>query len=535
MTDSAQPRPPGRVSLVGAGPGSPGLLTIRGAQCLREAEVVLYDHLANLQLLDYLPAGAERIFAGKSVGKCALPQDAINSLLVEKSRQGLRVVRLKGGDPYVFGRGAEEAEYLARNGIAFEIVPGVTAGVGVTSFAGIPITHRDAASAVAFITGHDDPEADSTRLDWPALAQFPGTLVVYMGVTRLAAVCRTLIREGKASHTPAALVESGTLPRQRTVVGTLADLADRVAQAGLRPPSLLVVGEVVSRRPSLNWFESLPLFGQRIVVTRPLQESRVSALELEALGAEVIIAPMIEVKPLIDNSELDSTIAKIYTYNWLVFTSMNGVRAFMDRLFASGRDARALGGIKIATIGPATTLALGDYHLKSDLVATTFRSEGLVAALREEVRGRRVLLARADRGRTVLADALVGIAEVDHVTVYRSVDAESLPDGVTDRILAGQVDWITLTSSAITERLHQLLPTEAQALIGTKVKLASLSPLTTAAANRLGWQVVAEPAEATWDALMQSIVHELASFSAKDAEGEKAYEDFGTQSGVNAE
>src|SRR5579864_539624 len=259
----------GIVYLVGAGPGDPGLITRRGHEVLLRAEVVVYDHLVNPRLLDLAPAGVTRIFAGKKAGHSVLPQEEINALLVAHARAGRRVVRLKGGDPFVFGRGAEEAEYLNSRGVRFQVVPGVTAGVGVTTYAGLPITHREAASAVAFVTGHDDPEACPSRLDWSALARFPGTLVVYMGVTRLRSLCRVLIREGMNAATPAALVQSGTTARQRTVVASLDELPDLVAEACLGPPALLVIGEVVSRRAALSWFEHLPLFGQRIVVTRP--------------------------------------------------------------------------------------------------------------------------------------------------------------------------------------------------------------------------------------------------------------------------
>jgi len=264
---------------VGAGPGDPGLLTRRGAEVLGRADVVVYDHLASPRLLDLAPPGALRVCAGKSIGHMTLAQKAINALLVEHALAGRCVVRLKGGDPFVFGRGAEEAEYLRAAGVPFQVVPGVTAGVGVTAYAGLPVTHRDVASAVAFVTGHNDPEASDAhhRLDWEALARFPGTLVVYMGVTRLPSLCRTLIRLGKPASTPAALVEAGTIARQRTVVGTLADLPERVAEAKLGPPALLVVGGIVDRRPSVRWFEELPLFGQRIVVTRPAGEAEHAA------------------------------------------------------------------------------------------------------------------------------------------------------------------------------------------------------------------------------------------------------------------
>lgn len=417
------------------------------------------------------------------------------------------MVRLKGGDPYVFGRGAEEVEHLRASGIPFQVVPGVTAGVGVTSYAGIPVTHRDSASAVAFVTGHGDPEASAAggSLDWEALARFPGTLVVYMGVTHLASLCRTLVRKGKPPTTPAALIESGTLARQRTVSGTLADLAERVAEAGLGPPALLVIGDVVARRQAGAWFEELPLFGQRIVMTRPIEEHDQSARALEALGAEVLSAPTVAILPLEDFGPLDRAIARLREFDWLVFTSSNGVRAFLDRLESLGDDLRALGHLKLAAIGPVTAQALARYRLRADVVPESFRSEALATALADHVAGGRVLLARADRGRTVLKDSLEQVAEVEQVAVYRNTDVENLPPAVLSRIEEGTVDWITLTSSAIARRLHALLPESARRGIGHSIRLASLSPVTTETASELGWPVSVEAKEYNWEGLVQSL------------------------------
>ncbi len=498
----------GIVYLVGSGPGDPGLLTRRGAEVLAKADVVVYDHLASPRLLDLAPSGALRICAGKSIGHCTLSQSEINRALAEHAHAGRTVVRLKGGDPYVFGRGAEEAEYLRGEGIDFEVVPGVTAGVGVTAYAGIPVTHRDTASAVAFVTGHHDPESAEghSRLDWEALARFPGTLVVYMGVTRLEALCRTLMRYGKRPETPAALIQSGTLTQQRTIAATLADLPLKVAEAGLGPPALLVVGEVVLRRPGLSWFEHRALFGQRILVTRPIDESDRSATSLEALGAEVVTAPTVTIGPPDDLGPLDRALDRLGTFDWLVFTSGNGVRFFFERLDARGFDLRALGHLKLAAIGPATAEALARFRLKADVVPDEYRSEALAEALIARASGRRVLLARADRGRTILKDELARVADVEQVAVYRNADAAALPDTVVDRIAEGSIDWITLTSSAITERLHALLPEPARRRIGVTIRLASLSPVTTATAHRLGWPVAAEARVYTWDGLVQAIV-----------------------------
>jgi uroporphyrinogen III methyltransferase/synthase len=505
--------PPGKVYLVGAGPGDPGLLTRRGEALLARAEVVVYDHLASARLLDLAPAEALRLCAGKSVGHCTLTQERIHQVLIEHARAGRTVVRLKGGDPLVFGRGAEEAACLKAAGIPFEIVPGVTAGVGVTAYAGIPVTHRAAASAVAYVTGHNDPESDAhgSRLDWSALAHFPGTLVVYMGVTHLAAICRTLIRHGKPGDTPAALIESGTLAAQRTQVATLETLPEAARRAGVRPPALLVVGAVVALREELAWYEHLPLFGQRIVVTRPAGESGRAAAALEALGAEVLVAPTVEIRPITDPRPLDEAIEHLADYDWLVFTSSNGVRSFLDRLGRRGRDLRALGHLRLAAIGPTTAAALAEFRLRADLVPESYRSEGLAEALGDAAKGRRILLARADRGRTLLRDELQHRAEVHQVAVYHNADAPALPDSVVARLLEGSVDWITLTSSAIAARLHDLLPEAACRLIGREVRLASLSPVTSETAARLGWEVAVEAAEATWEGLVRSLVERVVS------------------------
>jgi uroporphyrinogen III methyltransferase / synthase len=496
---------PGIVELVGAGPGDPGLITRRGAHALSLAQVVVYDHLVHPRLLDLAPRSALRIFAGKQAGRCVLKQPEINDLLVLHARQGKRVVRLKGGDPYVFGRGAEEAEHLRRSGIPFRVVPGVTAAVGVTSYAGVPITHRDSASAVAFVTGHDESGSAPSRLDWSAIARFPGTIVVYMGVGRLKSLCERLIHEGKAASTPAALIQHGTLACQRFVEAPLSDLAAKVALAGLGPPGLLVVGDVVSHRPLLDWYEQLPLFGQRIVVTRPADEADRSAVELEALGAEVLLAPMVEIRPLDDYRVLDETLQRLGEFDWLVFTSPNGVRHLVQRLECLGRDLRALGHLRLAAIGPATAETLAQLHLKADVVPDSYRSEALAAALAPRVSGHRVLLARADRGRTILKDDLDPIAHVEQVAVYRNVDTESLPEDILRRIVEGSIDWITLTSSAITERLHGLLPMDVRSTIAATAQLVSLSPVTTQTAAQLGWQVSVEADVYTWEGLVASL------------------------------
>jgi uroporphyrinogen III methyltransferase/synthase len=484
---------------------------------MSRADVVVYDHLASARLLDLTRPETIRICAGKASGHCTLNQDEINQILLEHASAGRLVVRLKGGDPLVFGRGAEEAEFLFHHGIPFEIVPGVTAGVGATAFAGIPVTHRGAASGVAFVTGHADPEgerparAGQPRLDWPALARFPGTLVVYMGVTHLAAICRTLIKHGKPAGTAAAVIESGTLASQRVVQGTLETIAGEVRRAVVRPPALLVIGTVVERRSELAWFESLPLFGQRIVVTRPIVEAEHSASLLESLGAEVLLAPTVEILPVADPGPLDHAIQDLRNFDWLVFTSSNGVRFFVERMLERGQDVRALGHLKIAAIGPGTAHALARYHLLADLVPDTFRSEALAEALASRASGCRILLARADRGRALLKEELAKVALVDQVAVYRNADSESLPEAVVERMATGTIDWIMLTSSAITARLHALLPEAARARLGRDTRLASLSPVTSATVNQLGWTVAVEASTYTWEGLVEALLQHVAA------------------------
>jgi uroporphyrinogen III methyltransferase / synthase len=503
---------PGTVYLVGSGPGDPGLLTRRGETVLSRADVVVYDHLASSRLLDLAPVAALKICAGKSIGHCTLTQSEINELLIEHSRAGRNVVRLKGGDPLVFGRGAEEALCLRAAGIPFEIVPGVTAGLGVTAYAGIAVTHRARASAVAFVTGHGDPEveSESSSLDWAALAHFPGTIIVYMGVTHLASICRTLIRHGKPRDTPACVIQSGTLAAQRTDMGTLETIAQIATEGGIIPPALLVVGLVVALRNELAWFERRPLFGQRIIVTRPRQEAGPAAAALEILGAEVLLAPTIEVRPLDDPRLLDAAIDRLTDYDWLVFTSANGVRFLVERLESRGRDLRALGHLRLAAIGPATAGALASFHLSADIVPESYRSESLAAALADSARGRRILLARADRGRAVLKQTLERVAQVDEVAVYQNLDVESLPEHVIERITLAAVDWVTVTSSAITTRLHGLLPESARNRVGRDIRLASLSPVTSETAVALGWNVAVEAAEFTWEGLISALVEKVA-------------------------
>jgi uroporphyrinogen III methyltransferase / synthase len=498
----------GKVYLVGAGPGDPGLLTRRGAAVLADADVVVYDHLASPRLLELAPAHALKVSAGKSVGHLMMSQNQINELLIDQARAGRKVVRLKGGDPLLFGRGAEEARHLREAGIAFEIIPGVTAGIGATAYAGIPITLRGVASAVAFVTGHDVPDNPTHpgALDWSKLAIFPGTLVIYMGVTHLERICQSLMNHGKDPQTPAAVIEAGTTPAQRTLTTTLESISTLAATARICPPALLVIGPVVQARESINWFETLPLFGQTIVVTRPIDEAERIAPNLEAMGAEVLIAPAVEVAPIQDSGPLDRAIEHLSDYDWLVFTSAHGVKFFMQRLKERTRDLRALGHVMLAAIGPTTARALEAYHLRADVIPDAYRSEALAAALQPLTRNQRVLLARADRGRTILKDELEKSAHVDQIPVYQNRDIASLDPEILARIECGTVSWITVTSSAIATRFHQLLTDRARSLVGRQIRVVSLSPVTSETLRGLGWNIAAEANPYNWEGLVDALV-----------------------------
>jgi uroporphyrinogen III methyltransferase/synthase len=406
-----------QVFLVGAGPGHPGLLTLRAVECLAQADVVLYDKLVPPRLLDHAPATAERICVSQLPGCHPDHSPHIHHTLIAAARQGRRVVRLKGGDPLLFGRGGEEAEALRQAGIAYEIVPGVTAALGAAACAGIPLTHRAHASAVALITGHENPTKASTSLDWAALARFPGTLAIYMGIARLPLIARVLVEHGKDPNTPAAVIQWSTTGNPRTVDAPLNAIAEAVQAAGMAAPAVILIGSVVSLRAQLAWFEERPLFGKRILVTRPKRQAGDLVQRLEHLGAVPFVLPAVEIREPADWSAADRALASLGQYHWLVFTSANGVHALVRRLRQTGRDLRALGSLQLAVIGPATAEALRGYYLEPDLTPAESCSESLAAALKERVAGQRILLARADRGRDLLRQDLAAVATVVEVAV----------------------------------------------------------------------------------------------------------------------
>src|SRR5207253_2576574 len=390
-----------QVFLVGAGPGHPGLLTLRAVECLAQADLVVYDRLVPPRLLDHAPADAERLCVADLPGGHAERYPHVQNVLIEAARAGKRVVRLKGGDPFLFGRGGEEAEALRQAGIAFEVVPGVTAALAAGAFAGIPLTQRSHASAVALVTGHEDPDKPENGIDWAALARFPGTLAIYMGVTRLGPIVQALLENGKAPDTPAAVIRWAATGAQETVESSLADLPKTVAEEGLKPPAVVIIGSVVRLRAQLAWFEQRPLFGKHVLITRPRAQAAELAVRLEQEGAVTHIEPVIDIKEPADWGPVERALQNLARFNWLVFTSANGVQAFLGRLKHVGLDLRALGKSKLAAIGPGTAEALRAFHLKPDLVPLEYRSESLALALKEPARGQRVLLVRADRGREV--------------------------------------------------------------------------------------------------------------------------------------
>jgi uroporphyrinogen III methyltransferase/synthase len=496
-----------RVYLVGAGPGDPGLLTLRAVECLGRADLVLYDRLVPISLLDFAPSGARRVCVNDLA--CHHPERVplIHRAMIDAARQGQCVVRLKGGDPFVFGRGGEEAEALHQAGITYEIVPGVTAALGAAACAGIPLTHRDHASAVALVTGHEQPDKDESALDFTALARFPGTLVFYMGVSRLSQVVQALIDHGKDADTPAAAIARATTAAQQTLTAPLHTLPRAVEEAGIRPPALVFVGSVVTFRDDLAWFESRPLFGQRVLVTRPRHQAGSLARRLEELGAEAILLPAVEVREPADWAPVDRALADLSRFDWLVFTSANGVHFFVKRLRQTGRDLRALGSLSLAAIGPATADALRGYHLEPDLVPPEYRSESLASALREKVAGKRVLLARADRGRELLREELAAVAEVEQVAVYSQIDALTEGTEGLERLRRGEVDCVTLTSSNIARALLRSLdPDTRTRILEGKVRLVSISPVTSVAIRELGFPVAAEASEYVTEGVVKALL-----------------------------
>jgi uroporphyrinogen III methyltransferase/synthase len=505
----------GKVYLVGAGPGDPGLLTIKAKACLEKADVVIYDYLANEAFLDHADEKAELIYVGKRGGDHTLSQEEINKLIVDKAQQGQVIVRLKGGDPFIFGRGGEEAEELVKAGVPFEIVPGVTSAIAVPAYAGIPLTHRDYTSTVAFITGHEDPTKETSSIDWEKLGTGVGTLVFLMGVGNLQRIAESLVKHGRSPDTPVALIHRGTVPAQKTVVGTLQDIAERAQKEGMKPPAIIVVGDIVSLREELNWFETKPLFGKRIVVTRAREQASDFLARLNELGAACIQFPTIQVVPPKSWDPLDRAIMCLERYQWLLFTSVNGVKYFFERLEHLGMDMRELKDMKVGAIGPKTAEAVYKKGIRPDLVPDEYRAEAIVDAFRKwDVKGIKILLPRAAKARQVLPVELVKMgASVDEIPAYQTVQPDHDKGRVKGMLEKGEIDMVTFTSSSTVTNFCEMFSEERQHLKTwmAKVAVACIGPITAQTAEEQGLSVSLIPEEYTIEALTSAIIQYFAS------------------------
>lgn len=497
----------GIVFLVGAGPGDPSLITCKALDCIRKADLIVYDHLIGPRLLRHAKENAEKIYVGKVAGEHTLPQGEINRLTAEAAAEGKIVCRLKGGDPFIFGRGGEEAEYLAGKGIPFEVVPGVTSAIAAPAYAGIPLTHRKVASSVAFITGNEDPTKPSSTIAWNKISTGADTLVFVMGVGDLPKIAGKLIEQGRDPETPVAIIEWGTLSRQRCVEGSLSAIAAIAEKKKVKPPAIIVMGEVVKLRERLAWFEKKPLFGRRVLVTRAERQAGSTVRMIEELGGEAIEFPTIRVEPPENFAEVDAAIASLSSYDWVVFTSVNGVEAFLSRMFDLGRDVRCLGGVRICSIGPRTTEALKKWHLVPDLQPEDFSSAGIMEAFRRvgDLVGKRVLLARSDLADKTLPSGLVSLgARVKEIVCYRTVKAD--PDPVAIKMLLdGEIDAVTFTSASTARNFAAVLGDDLEK-IPASVAFASIGPVTAAAARKAGLTVHVEAAQHTIPHLIASLI-----------------------------
>jgi uroporphyrinogen III methyltransferase/synthase len=478
----------GKVYIIGAGPGDPDLITVKGLRCIREADVLIYDHLVSEELLSHGRDSIRLIYAGKQGGDHTLSQDEINRRLVEEAGQGKIVARLKGGDPFIFGRGGEEAEVLAKAGIPFEIVSGVSSAVAAPSYAGIPLTHRGYTSTVAFVTGHEDPAKEKSDIDWGALCGI-GTLVFLMGVKNLPKIVAGLTAHGKDPGTPAALIRWGTTSHQETLTGTLENIAQRAEENKFLPPAVFVVGRVVDLRESLVWFENKPLFGKGVVITRPEAQAGEMRELLWRHGARAIAFPTIDIVPPENWQALDEALKCLESYRWIIFTSANGVRFFFRRLRETGRDLRDLKGIRICTIGPATAATIEGMGIRVDLVPDSYISEGVVRAFeKHDLKGCRILLPRAETARDVIPEGLAGLgAAVDVVTVYRTVASDRKQEDLAPLLAAGEVDVITFTSPSTVTHFMQIMGRDFAP--PPQVRIACIGPVTAAAVKKAGLPV----------------------------------------------
>ena len=502
----------GKVYLVGAGPGDPGLITVRGKSLLEKAEVVIYDYLASKKLLKHAPSTAELIYVGKKGGVChAHTQDEINQMLIDHAQAGKFVVRLKGGDPFIFGRGGEEIEKLHGAGVAFEIVPGVTSATAAATYAGIPITHRGYTASVAFLTGHEDPNKETSSIDWSKLATGVGTLVVYMGIKNLPIIVENLIKHGCDPKTPVAVVRWASTPEQRSVVGTLDTITEIVKTAGIKPPSLISVGEVVKLRDIIDWYEKRPLFGKKIIVTRTREQASELVAGLEEYGANCLEYSTINIKPVDSYTVLDSELERLNEYHWILFTSLNGVKYFFSRLHEQGMDARDLKGPDIAAVGKSTADLLLSYGINADLIPSVFTGEGLAESLLDlGVEGRNILIPRALHAREILPETLRGAgAQVTVAPVYQNCPAEGDKESLRMELEEGTVDMVTFTSSSTVRNFLEMLDAENMdhlKKLMSGVKIAAIGPITGKTVTDNGLKVDIQPESHTIPAMIDAIV-----------------------------
>lgn len=500
----------GKVYIVGAGPGDIGLLTVKGLKCLRKAEVVIYDFHLNAQILNYINHDAEFIYAGKRGGHHSMTQDKINEILVRKAMEGKMICRLKGGDPFVFGRGGEEAEVLAKNGIEFEVVPGVSSSVAAPAYAGIPLTHRLYSSSFAVIPGYEDATKKESTIDWTKLSTGVGTLVFLMVVKNIDVITQKLIENGRRPETPVAVVRWGTMPDQKTIVGTLKNIAELVKEKDIKPPAVMVVGDVVKLRESLGWYEKKSMFGYRVLVTREHSEG---FEPLEELGAELIEFPTIEIVPPKDYSEMDSAIDKIETYDWLILTSRNGVKYFFKRVFEKDRDIRDLKGIKICAVGSKTSEEIKRYGVKVDLIPEEFSSEGLIKLFEgvkdsrsQGFKGMKFLLPRAEKAREIFPEKVRELGgHIDIPVAYRTVKPAIHGKRLRRFLKEGRISIATFTSAATFNNFVEIIGEKADALL-KGVAIAVIGPVTAKAIVKAGLKVDIMPKQATIEALVKEII-----------------------------
>jgi len=496
------------VYLVGAGPGKEDLISLRAIEKIKIADVIIYDYLANKKLLEYSKKGAELIYVGKKGGCHTLNQTEINKLIVEKAKEGKIVVRLKGGDPYIFGRGGEEAEELVKNGIFFEVIPGITSASGATAYAGIPLTHRDFTSSVAFITGHEREDTEYSKIHWDKISTGIGTLVFYMGVKNLPYIVEKLIENGRDISTPVAIIRWGTMPYQQTITGTLENIVDIANKKQIKPPAIIVVGEVVKLREKLRWFDIKPLFGKKIIVTRAREQASELTKKLEEEGAYVIEFPTIEITEPDDYSSLDKAIINLRNYNWIIFTSVNGVKFFLNRLRYYKKDIRELYGLKICTIGPKTAKIFRDFGIEPDYIPEKYQAEYIIEGLKKYgIKGKKFLLPRAEVAREILPEKIKELGgEIDVVIAYKTVMPKDNRDEVLDLLKKGEINYITFTSSSTVKNFIKMIDGNLSLL--KNVKLVSIGPITSQTLKNFSLNPTLEAKNFTIEGLVEVILED---------------------------